>query len=522
MIWPPNYEKEHERRNIIRRIFDSTDDPRGLGRDLYADNPVSFINDWAITFDPRNPAKKLPAKMPFLLFDKQIELVGWLRECVDGQESGLIEKCRDMGATWLCCGFSVWAWCFVEGSAIGWGSRKQELVDRIGDPSSIFQKIRMLIDVLPGYLLPEGFSYKDHIAFMKVTGPHGATITGESGDNIGRGGRSSMYFKDESAHLERPEMIEAALGDNTDVQIDISSVNGINNVFHRKRHGGSVRVFVMDWRDHPGKDQKWYNKRRTKAECEGLLHLFSQEVDRDYSASVEGVLIPAKWVKASIDAHIKLGFSPEGARYGGFDVADEGGDTHALVTMHGIFIDSADDWGEGDGTDAVHKVDLECARRGVGDVNFDSVGVGAAAKNAAKRLKSKINYHPYSGSSDGKGHAVRNPEREYVEGKKNKDMFANTKAQDWWAIRDRFRKTYDAVVKGRKYTENELIIILSTIEKRDALIAELSQVTYSTNGKGQIVVDKNPSGTKSPNLADGAVMANTGDIGGRGPSMRRL
>ena len=51
---------------------------------------------------------------------------------------------------------------------------------------------------------------------MRIVNPQtGASITGESGDNIGRGGRKLCYFKDESAWYERPEKIEAALADNT-------------------------------------------------------------------------------------------------------------------------------------------------------------------------------------------------------------------------------------------------------------------------------------------------------------------
>jgi hypothetical protein len=34
--------------------------------------------------------------------------------------------------------------------------------------------------------------------------------------------------------------------------------------------------------------------------------VLAQEVDIDYAASVEGVLIPSAWVQAAVDAHIKL------------------------------------------------------------------------------------------------------------------------------------------------------------------------------------------------------------------------
>lgn len=174
------------------------------------------------------------------------------------------------------------------------------------------------------------FDPRDDMPSMKIVNrATGATITGESGDNIGRGGRKLIYFKDESAHYERPEKIEAALADTTNVQIDISSVNGPGNVFHRRREGGiewmpgaplatdRVNVFVMDWRDHPAKTAAWYARRRAKAEADGLLHVFAQEVDRDYTAAVGGIIIPGEWVASAIDAHRVLGFDDDGAWRGG-------------------------------------------------------------------------------------------------------------------------------------------------------------------------------------------------------------
>lgn len=268
----------------------------------YSTRPVEFIMHWCDTYDPRHAgsANKL-VRMPFVLFQRQVDLVDFLDALIGGEQSGLVEKCRDMGATWVCAAYSVWLWIFKPGAAVGWGSRKADLVDTIGDPKSIFEKIRMLIRWLPGVFKPAGLR-DDHLAFMKVINPENdATISGESGDNIGRGGRTLIYFKDESAHYERPEKIEAALADNTRVQVDISSVNGLGNVFHRKREGGvlwtpnteavggTTNVFIMDWRDHPEKTQEWYNERKQKAESEGLAHIFAQEVDRNYSAAVHGV-----------------------------------------------------------------------------------------------------------------------------------------------------------------------------------------------------------------------------------------
>ncbi|MEE8263249.1 MAG: TerL protein [Gammaproteobacteria bacterium] len=514
--WPPDFDRENDRRSILRSILANTEDPRTTVGELYVNDPVAFINDWCITYDPRNAAKVLPPKMPFLLFPKQEELVQFFLACLHKQEFGLVEKCRDMGATWVAASFSVWLWCFVPGSAVGWGSRKEALLDRLGDPSSIFQKMRMIIDELPGYILPEGFNPQTHNHFMKITGPHGSTITGESGDSIGRGGRTSLYFLDEAAHLERPELVEASLGDNTSCRIDLSSVNGSGNVFHRKRFSGAVQVFIMDWRDHPGKTGAWYDKRREEAEAMGLMHIFAQEVDRDYNSSVEGVLIPGKWVQAAVDAHIKLGIKQIGDKRAGFDVADEGGDVNALTLIHGVIVTGIHSWGDGDTMESTAKAFRICEHDKTHTMIFDSVGVGAGAKAAARRIETPVTAIPYNGVG------VHKPKREYTEGKKNEDMFASGSAQDWWLLRDKFLATYNAVVKGKDADHSSLISIPSNLEGAQQLISELSQVIKTSDARGRVLIAKTPSGTKSPNLADSLKMACSPSTEKKGPSIRVL
>ena len=529
--WPYNYtDLFKKRQNRFIRI--SADKTLQLGAlEYYKDKPVEFINDWCITYDPRNVSKDLPTVMPFKLFKRQEELVECIVACINGEESLLIEKCRDMGATWVCAGISVWLWEFHDGSAVGWGSRKEQLVDKIGDPDSIFEKIRMMISYLPEWLKPVGFNINKHCSFMKIINPeNGAIISGEAGDNIGRGGRKLVYFKDESAHYERPDRIEASLGDNTECQVDISSVHGTGNVFHRRRFSGviyepgidlprkMVRVFIMDWRDHPAKNQEWYDARRAKAEREGLLHVFNQEIDRDYTSAVEGILIPGKWVKAAIDAHIKLGFKPEGQHRVGFDPYDEGSDSHGLVGIRGSVFTFTKKWSEGDTGQATRKVVRICNEKGIRWIQYDGIGVGAGAKTEANRLKDEKKIPKDMKIVSWKSSfAVQDPNKRIIEvhetdsrdelPPKNKDFYKNLKAQAYWMLRLRFEKTYKAVTQGEIFPHEELISIPSNIENRASLENELSQPTYSEDSAGRVIVDKTPEGTKSPNLADSAVMA---------------
>ena len=503
----------------------------------YRDNPVDWVRDFCITYDPRLIRKdKL---IPFIPFQKQIEFFEYLVELWKTKESGLTEKCRDIGATWSCCAFSVWMWLFYKDVAIGWGSRKEEYVDDKGNSKAIFPKMRQIIENLPSWMIPGGYIPDKHATYMKIINPeNGASITGEAGDSLGRGSRTSIYFLDEAAHLEHPELIEAALGDNTDVQIDISSVNGTSNVFYRRRMAGEIwtpgckiahgktRVFVFDWRDHPEKTQEWYDTRRAKAEAEGLLHVFAQEVDRDYSGAVIGVIIKSEWVTASIDADKVLAARlPEeqraeylaewrsGAQRAGQDIADGGADKNANIGIMGSVIVSAKQWA-GEAGDAARIAVPICVENGFNEMAYDCIGVGSGFKSEINTMRKEktwprnLQIEMWDASAEplDKGYPVISNDRESP---KNGDVYGNLKAQSWFRVRARFLKTYEAVTKNKKYSPSEMISLSSNMELLYQLVMEFSQPVQKIGMNGKVIVDKKPSGSSSPNLADAAIIALT-------------
>lgn len=520
--WPPDYAAEKRRRfSLLVRCQEDRSLRISLMR-YYKTRPVQWINDFCITFDPRvEDGTKI---MPFVLFPRQVEFIEFLWGCYRDKQNGLVEKCRDVGLSWLCCAFSDWLWIFHEGPAVGFGSRIAEDVDRPGDPKALFTKLRQILKNVPDWMMPEGFSWQVHSTHMKLINPaNGSTITGGSGKNIGRGGRTSIFFKDESAHYEDPESIEAALGDNTNVQIDISSVNGTNNPFYKRRMAGEIwypdsvptkgmtRVFIFDWRDHPAKTPEWYEERRAKAMREGAMHILAQEVDRDYSGAIQGVIIPQEWVRAAIDAHIKLGFEPIGSTRAMQDVADEGGDKNALVIGKGVVCQFADHWAGEAGAAARHAVPI-CMEHGVEDLYYDCIGVGVGFKTEVNTMMkepnwpSRLKLHPWDA-----GAAVLRPDSPAIPGDlkspRNKDEYKNMKAQAWFSARSRFYKTHQAILKNdpNLYPPEELVSISGVIPRVHELCMEISQAVRKSNGVGPTVVDKKPKGASSPNLADGFI-----------------
>lgn len=501
--WNPDYQRlglVRKKKTLIAQHAE-----REHLRNIYQDDPVRFVMDFGITYDPRRKTQKM---LPFHLFSKQKELILWLKESVETGQGGVVLKSRDMGATWSACCFSVWMWLYQDGSAVGWGSRKEGLVDRLSDPDSIFEKIRMQIKALPLNILPQNYDETKHSHYMRIINPDNkATITGEAGDNIGRGGRKTLIFKDESAHYEHAEKIEAALSENTDVQIDISSVNGVGNVFYRRCNAPDTRLFRMFWRDHPLKTQSWYDKKLKKARDEGLEHIFRQEVDCDFTASVEGILIPGNLVQAAIDAHLKLKIEVSGIKQVGFDPYDGGGDRHALVTRHGILVNFCEHWGLGDTGDATRKVVAHCAENSITRMVYDSIGVGAGVSSEINRLTKNKQGKKLDFQGFVAGGKVDRPESRIYGDRKNKDMFLNLKAQECWKLRDRFIKTHNAVVNGKEFEPDEIISLDSNMAGLNDLVAEISQPTRDNNDAGKIVINKKPKGTQSPNLFDALVMA---------------
>lgn len=514
----PDYAAVYQRRlNLLGKL---RADPSLLHtmRAYYRLHPWQFVEDWGCTYDPRNVERGLPATIPFIPFPRQRELMQWIFDHWRNSRDGLVPKSRDTGASWVAIALSCTLCLFYEGMAIGFGSRKEEYVDRLDSPKSLFYKARVFMSNLP-VEFRGGWMREKHGAFMRLTFPAtGAVMTGEAGDNIGRGDRAGIYFVDESAHLERPQLAEEALSATTNCRIDMSSVKGMDNPFAVKAHSWAADdIFIFHWRDDPRKSEAWYENLKLTRDPT----VIAQEYDINYQASVSGVVIPAEWVQAAIDAHEKLGIVPSGKRCGGLDVADEGSDLNAFAGRYGILLEYVESW-SGEGSDifaTVKRAFAICEAEGYEEFTYDGDGLGAGVKGDARILNDgradddELTVSKFQGSAsvvdpDGKIPQFDGDDSKDNDERTNKDYFANAKAQAWWSLRMRFLRTYRAVVKGHPVTDpDELISISKTIPNLTKLCLELSQPTYSQNGAGKLLINKQPEGAKSPNLADSVMIA---------------
>lgn len=233
----------------------------------------------------------------------------------------------------------------------------------------------------------------------------------------------------------------------------------------------------------------------------------------------EGVVIKRKWIMAAIDAHMKLGIEPTGSRRIGYDIADSGEDKCAEIYAHGFLASWSDQWkaGEDELLKSCTRVFNDAIARNAA-VNYDSIGVGASAGAKFKELNEarsdgkRVRYSKFNA-----GAAVFKPEQIYANSQtKNKDMFANLKAQAWWLVADRFKNTYNAVTNGAQFDPDELISISGDMPNLEQLIDELSAPKRDEDNTGKVKVESkkdlaNPKRVggpiPSPNLADAFIMA---------------
>lgn len=227
------------------------------------------------------------------------------------------------------------------------------------------------------------------------------------------------------------------------------------------------------------------------------------------NGNYEDAIVKPEWFNAAVDAHNVLGFDPVGLKRAGYDVADEGEDAKALTLAHGSVITSIESWDNGDVYDATSLVFDKAMGFDADVLTYDAVGVGTAVKVQLKdRIGvKKLEVTPFSG-----GETPRDPKDvPYEDGRTNRDVFKNLRAQFVWRMRERFERTYRAVEKGVYTDPADMVSICSDIPHLSEIRAELCRVQRKRGNNNFIQIeskkDMRARGVPSPNRFDSTYMA---------------
>lgn len=474
---------------------------RTILRQAAADQ-IFFIDNFVWTYDPR-----LKMRLPMVLWPRQRAYVEFVEQRVAAGEEFVTEKSRDVGVTYMHAMIAVQHWRFDHGYKTTFCANKLDLVDERGNPDSIFEKIRMIVDGLPDWVRPKGFNPARHAKEGALINPqNGNVIIGEGGDNAGRGGRSTLYIVDEAAHVDRADSVNAATSANARSRGWTSSVNGNGNLFYRFAHDGDRQVFRFHWRDDPRKDDAWAAKKKRDL----TPVVFAQEFDLDYGASIEGLAIPMAWVEAARELFRRMPDEVERCRtikgVAGWDVG--GGKAESVVVVrHGPVMEAPRHRTDPDGVDVAYWA-LDIARESnVGLLNYDAPGVGFTMGSILARAQT------HDVEIRGVNTGVPPTERVWPDGRTSKEKFVSLKAELWWRAREAFNRSWlllrhqQGDPDGIDYRADEVILLGDD----DELARQLSTPKATRTERGLIMIETKPQlaarGIRSPDRADAAVLA---------------
>lgn len=232
--------------------------------------------------------------------------------------------------------------------------------------------------------------------------------------------------------------------------------------------------------------------------------------------SVENAIIPEAWFNAAIDSHLKLGWEGQGARVCAHDPSDTGPDSKGVGIRHGSLIEDIRENSEGDVNQGCDWATDYAIGRDADLFTWDCDGMGISLQRqvAAAFHGKKLDYVMFRGSEgvdDPKAIFENCGETSKKRSRTNREAILNKRAQYYWKLRNRFYKTYQAVVL-KKYTDpNEMISLSSEIEDMEQLRSEVCRIPLKPNGNGVIqILTKLEMKTKlkidSPNMSDTLMM----------------
>jgi len=283
------------------KLRKEAEDSAGLQQELLKacrDDPLFFINSFCYILEPRE-GEESSGMIPFNTWAHQDPVIASIAHYY-GKRHVVGDKSRAQGASWIMCALFCWAFLTKPNCILGLGSKDESTADDVDNPESLGWKVDFILSLLPSWMTPD-FERKaskhtwhnlDNGAYIKA---YAATA------GIGRGGRYSWFFLDESAFFPMGSDREAVanLIETTNGLVMLSTPHGMDNAHYDRVHnpGPWLRV-VLDWKDNPLQNCGRYQA------VNGGLQILDKEYDfpDDYQFNLDGRM-RSPWYDDKCAAH---------------------------------------------------------------------------------------------------------------------------------------------------------------------------------------------------------------------------
>ena len=245
------------------------------------ESKLFWINAFCWTFhqwdvDPAT-GKRKPAKnqhVPFITWEVQDRCIDTFDWCLENGEDVLVNKSRDMGASWCCMAYIHWNWLFTPNAQMLEMSRTKEYVDQTGNMKALFQKHDYINRWLPWWMRPPQClpEQKNRSCMHLFNELNGACIDGESTtEHAASGDRRLIILLDEFAKVKHGRAMRSATRDAGILRIVNSTVAGPGTEYSNWKNSGQIKVFPLMWWDHPEKGKGRYVEQEESTKCWRIL-----------------------------------------------------------------------------------------------------------------------------------------------------------------------------------------------------------------------------------------------------------
>jgi len=183
---------EMENLQYREKLLAEAEDDEGLQNDLMAactESVLYWINTFGWTYHQfevegisGERTQSAFADAPFITWDVQDVLFGRFEYHLANALDILINKSRDMGASWCSIAFVHWLWLFRPDSQLLELSRTEDYVDKPGNMKALFQRHDYINHWLPDWMQPPmtqvGGKYRTKMHMKNAL--NGSCIDGES------------------------------------------------------------------------------------------------------------------------------------------------------------------------------------------------------------------------------------------------------------------------------------------------------------------------------------------------------
>ena len=493
----------------------------------------TWFRDWVWIANRRFRENRLPPRLPVIASTHQEEVWRWRDYLFDESRWGVLEKSRFVLASYIAVGWHVHRFLFWDGYSGGLASYRAKEIDKRGNMDSLLEKARFILKNLPPWMVEALTGADVEIEGKKkrvrwtVFGPYdnhmllqnprtGSQITGDVVKNLAVGGRRAFQDVDEAARCPGLEGVLSDLSESSPAAMFFSTAKGVGNQFYRMVVDPKYPKKRLHWTDNPLNDPDYGDRFERKHGS----HTRAQELEMDYTGSIAGVAIPPEWVASAIDFEIP---EPEGGwirKSAGMDVAEAGSADSVIFARNGPQVIDAEAWNGANTNESAFRGARFAHRNGAEVFRYDSIGVGAgvtgtlqgAQHEAAKEERWKFTLQPIAwGRSPTSAFYDDEPESPADQ------RFRIDKDEQWWALRERFRKTHETRLalagepECRVWPLDECISIpRAVLDKVPQLISQLSTPTWKTTGTGKTTLETKKElaarGIPSPDYADALVM----------------